>query len=143
MLGEDHTHNFSEYRLQKQVFVIRNVFIGSQITISFCSHPAPSSPPQNLTATVLGPTSISLAWSPPPPHNQNGNIREYRINMTEVETGRDLNYSTAATSYTVPLLHPYYTYECIVSAYTVATGPFAEVTVMTQEDSKISNCNLQ
>ena len=62
--------------------------------------------------------------------------------MTELETGTEMTFSTAATSYTVPLLHPYYTYECIVTAYTVATGPYAEIIVMTPEDSEFNDCSL-
>ena len=98
---------------------------------------APSSAPQNLTVTALSPYSIFLHWSPPPPHSQNGVIREYRVNVTEVETGTEFNLTTTATSITVPFLHPYYTYECVISAYTVATGPYAEVTVMTPEDGTL------
>ena len=98
---------------------------------------APSSPPENLTATPLSPTSILMAWSPPPRHSQNGIIREYRVKITEVETGRELNFSTSSTSITVPLLHPYYTYDCVVRGYTVLIGPYANVTVMTPEDGML------
>ena len=97
----------------------------------------PSSAPQNITVTAFSPHSITLHWSPPPPHSQNGVIREYRVNVTEVETGMEFHFTTAATSITVPFLHPYYTYECVISAYTVATGPYAEVTVMTPEDGML------
>ena len=96
--------------------------------------PAPTSPPQNVASTAVSPDSIFLAWLPPPMANWNGIIREYRINITEMETDRELYFSTAATSITVPLLHPHYTYECIISAYTIATGPSAEIVVMTHED---------
>ena len=98
---------------------------------------APSSAPQNVTATALSPNSISLDWSPPPTHSQNGVIREYRVNVTEIETGTEFNLTTTATSITVPFLHPYYTYKCAISAYTVATGPYAKVTVMTPEDGML------
>ena len=106
----------------------------------FKPYPAPSSAPQNLTVTALSPNSISLDWSPPPPHSQNGVIREYRVNVTEVETGTEFYFTTAATSYTVSnILHPYYTYECIVSAYTIAIGPYTdEVTMMTLEDGVLN-----
>ena len=60
------------------------------------------------------------------------------MNVTEVETGTEFNLTTTATSITVPFLHPYYTYECVISAYTVATGPYAEVTVMTPEDGTLN-----
>lgn len=106
------------------------------------SIPAPSSPPQNFTAAALSPNSITLTWSPPPLHSQNGNIREYRINMTELETGMESTFSTADTSLNIPLLHPYYTYECIVTAFTVATGPHAEVSVTTPENSEFIDCSL-
>ena len=103
---------------------------------------APSSAPQNLTVTALNPHSVTLHWSPPPPHSQNGVIREYRVNVTEVETGMEFNFTTSATSITVPFLHPYYTYECVISAYTVATGPYTEVTVMTPEDGMLNDFNI-
>ena len=77
-----------------------------------------------------------MAWSPPPRHSQNGIIREYRVKITEVETGRELNISTS-TSITVPFLHPYYTYDCVVRGYTVMIGPYANVTVMTPEDGML------
>jgi len=97
---------------------------------------APSNPPENLVSTALSPSSFSLAWSPPP--LPNGIIREYRVRITEVETGREFNFSTAATSIHVPLLHPHYTYECAISAYTVASGPYTEIVVMTHEDGMLA-----
>ena len=100
---------------------------------------APSSAPQNLTVTALSPNSISLDWSPPPPHSQNGVIQEYRVNVTEMETGTEFNFTTTATSLTVPFLHPYYTYKCVICTYTIATGPYTEVTVMTPEDGTLNN----
>ena len=98
---------------------------------------APSSAPQILTVIALSPYIIFLDWSPPPPHSQNGVIREYRVNVTEVKTGMEFHFTTTATAIFVPFLHPYYTYECVISAYTVATGPNAEVTVMTPEDGTL------
>ena len=100
---------------------------------------APSSAPDNLTVTALSPNSISLNWSPPPPQSQNGVIREYRINVTEIETGTEFNLTTTANSITVSFLHPYYTYECAISAYTIATGPYTVVTVMTSEDGMLND----
>lgn len=104
------------------------------LTMTFHLILAPTTPPRDLATTAVGPDSISLAWLPPPTANQNGIIREYRINVTEVETERELYFSTVATSITVPLLHPHYTYECIISAYTIGAGPSAEIVVMTHED---------
>ena len=59
------------------------------------------------------------------------------MNVTEAETGMEFNFTTTATSITVPFLHPYYTYECVICTYTVAAGPYAEITVMTPEDGML------
>ena len=98
---------------------------------------APSSPPENLNVTSVSSTSIRLSWTPPPAAVQNGIITEYRINVTEVDTGRLLFYTSFTTSFVVQGLHPYYMYECRVSAYTVAVGPLSDPEVIqTPEDSK-------
>ena len=73
---------------------------------------------------------------------QNGIIREYRINVTEVETGRVLVFNSTSTTLTLSSLHPYYTYQCIVSAYTVAVGPYTDIfTVVTPEDGMYNGSN--
>ena len=81
--------------------------------------------------------SISLSWSPP--SVLNGVIQEYRVNVTEVETGVVFteNVTHTTTSVTVQLLHPYYIYRCHVSAYTVEVGPYAVVIIQTLEDGEI------
>ena len=86
--------------------------------------------------------TISLSWSPPPPSDTNGIIREYRVNVTEVETGRVFYLTSTTTSITVQSLHPYYTYYCTVSAYTVGVGPYTVVfSIRTPEDGKtVSYC---
>ena len=81
--------------------------------------------------------SIQLSWAPPPLDETNGIIREYRINITELETGDNQQLTTSTTSLVVQNLHPYYTYEVLVSAHTVDTGPFSSpVSVVTPQDSK-------
>ena len=88
-------------------------------------------------AVPLSSTAISLTWMPPPLSSQNGIIREYTININELETGNVFQHVSTTTSITVTTLHPYYSYSCTVSAYTVAMGPYTEaVTAMTLEDSK-------
>ena len=103
------------------------------IPLISCSAP---SAPQNLTGTSMTSQSISLSWSPP--LLSNGVIQEYRVNVTEVETGRvfiEVVMHTT-TSVTVQPLHPYYIYRCHVSAYTVEVGPYAVVIIRTREDGK-------
>ena len=75
-----------------------------------------------------------------PPEDPNGYIREYRVNVTEVETGRMFQLITNTTGITIGSLHPYYTYNCTVSAVTIGPGPFSTViTVRTAEDGKYVN----
>jgi len=80
-----------------------------------------------------------LTWDPPPPEDINGVIREYRINVTEGETGNLLQYTTNPNTreLVVGPLHPYYTYHCTVVAYTIEVGPYtAIITVRTDEAGK-------
>ena len=80
-------------------------------------------------------TSIRLSWSPPPVNSRNGIITEYRINITEAITGTVITLTSTATSITALGLHPYYTYECIVSAFTVGIGPYSQaVQITTPQD---------
>ena len=100
---------------------------------------APNSPPEDLTAATLSSTVLHLIWSAPSTKNRNGIIREYHVNITEVDTTTFLSYTTATTSITVQSLHPFYTYWCTVSAFTVARGPFSEiVTVLMPEDGMLT-----
>ena len=104
---------------------------------SWITHAAPSAPPEDINATAISSTSIQLAWAPPPLDETNGIIREYRINITELETGDNQRLTTSTTSLVVQNLHPYYTYEVLVRAHTVDTGPFSSpVSVVTPQDSE-------
>ena len=101
--------------------------------LSFTSAP---SAPQNLTGTSLHSQSIFLSWSPP--SLPNGVIREYRVNVTEVETGIIFTeITTHATTIALDSLHPYYNYRCQVSAYSVEVGPYVDIYIRTQEDGKM------
>jgi len=101
-------------------------------------HTAPSASPQNLTGATLNSRTISLSWSPPPSADVNGIIREYRVNVTSVESGTVLTRNTTTTSITIQSLHPYYLYRCVVSAYTVGIGPYTEVfMIRTPEDGML------
>ena len=92
---------------------------------AFLVSAAPSASPQNLSGFAVDHTSISLSWSPPPVHLQNGNITHYEINITERETGLVFQYTTTNTSIVISSLHPDYIYDCIVAAFTVALGPYS------------------
>ena len=117
----------------KQVKCNINLFINSHCDIMA----APESSPEDVVLSAVSSTSIIVSWSPPPTQFQNGVITEYRINITELDTGSDFLYTTATTTILIQLLHPFYTYECTVSAYTVDEGPYSEIiTITTPEDGE-------
>ena len=94
-----------------------------------------------VVAASVSSTSFVLSWSPPPISQQNGVIREYTVNITEIQTGLSIILNSTSTSVSVLSLHPYYTYECTVSAYTVGGGPYSEVfTITTPEDGMSHLC---
>lgn len=69
-----------------------------------------------------------------------GELREYRIDIDEVETGTFLQFFSAPslTEATVGHLHPYYTYNCTIIAITVGEGPPSTViTVRTAEEGML------
>ena len=68
---------------------------------------------------------------------QNGRIRLYNIEITEVETGTVLQFTSNTTSITIENLTPFYNYTCTVSAETVSEGPYSdEITFVLPEGRK-------
>ena len=57
--------------------------------------------------------------------DQNGIVREYVVNITEMNTGSTIQKLSTTNSLTVENLHPYYTYVVIVAAYTIESGPYS------------------
>ena len=102
--------------------------------------PAPSSPPTNATGEVLSPTIIFISWSPPVSGGQNGIIVSYHVKLLEVSSGMYYMYhrSSSHTEILITGLHPYYDYNCSVSAETSAgQGPYSvPLTIRTHEDGK-------
>ena len=107
-------------------------------------HTVPSAPPVNTSGDPLSSTSITLSWSPPPLEHQNGIIRSYFINSTEIETNATYSYTLFATgptlSMTINSLHPYYTYQLTITAVTIGPGPPTNAfTVVTPPDGMLIN----
>ena len=88
---------------------------------------APSHFPQNIAEDEITPTSFRLSWDPPPTEHYNGIIREYRVNVTEIQTGRRFTQSTQDTEIVIADLHPFYVYNCAVAAVTVSDGNYSAV----------------
>ena len=90
---------------------------------------APLSPPSNVSGSAIDSTTLSLSWvAPPAPHN--GIIRYYTVNLTETDTGVQILIESETTSIVISSLHPYYTYEVVVAAVTVANGPYSPPLVL-------------
>ena len=67
-------------------------------------------------------------------------IREYRINITEVETGvlQQLTTPPDVRELVVGPLRPYYSYRSTIVAFTIEVGPYSTaITVRTEEDGKL------
>lgn len=92
--------------------------------------------PSNLTGMAQDSATIFLSWDQPDGRH-NGIIREYRLNITEMETGRMFRTVSATSSQVINNLHPDYTYEWMVTAFTVGEGPYSYThRVTTLEDGK-------
>jgi len=101
-------------------------------------HTVPSSYPTNPTGSATNSRTVVLSWNSPPSDQQNGIIREYRVNITEVATGRMFQRVSATTTIEITSLHPFYIYEWKVSAFTVGEGPYTSMlTISTPEDGKL------
>ncbi len=80
-------------------------------------------------------TSISLSWKPPALEDQNGIVRQYSVNITEIQTGRVLFFSSMEANILISALHPAYPYACAVAAVTTAVGPPTQPIVVTTEEA--------
>ena len=93
-------------------------------------HAAPAGAPQSVTADALSPTIFILRWRPPLAGDGNGIVRNYTINITELESGRMEQFITEELNITVESRHPFYRYRYIIAAETVSLGPFTDPNVI-------------
>ena len=101
---------------------------------------APTAAPVSPSGQAVNATTIMLTWSPPPAENQNGVIRNYIINITELETGIVFRRASLSTSILVYSLHPFYRYVVTIAAVTVEQGPATVAfTVQTREDGMLAS----
>ena len=99
----------------------------------------PDSPPENTNISELGSTSATIAWSPPPPEDQNGPIIYYILIISNLQFNlNDIIINTSFTSYTLSDLQAFNIYSYRVAAATeVGVGPFSDsIIFMTLEDGK-------
>ena len=100
----------------------------------------PTGPPQAVEVQPENPTTLVLSWQPPAPENRNGIILHYRVNITEMETGKLFSYTAVNTTiFAVHTIHPFYNYTCIVAAVTIGVGPYSAPSVIQMpEDGKLT-----
>ena len=79
-----------------------------------------------MTAVAIDSRTIQISWDLPNEEERNGIIRQYIINITELNSGFQLDLVTNATSILVENLHPHYQYSYQVAAETIAVGPWSE-----------------
>lgn len=98
---------------------------------------APYSPPQNLSGVALDSVSITLSWLPPHAHLTNGILRYYHVLISDLTATQVYDTLVDGDSLQVVVsdLHPYYQYECTVTAVTIDEGPTSRVWIQTLEDS--------
>ena len=95
-------------------------------------------PPQNVQVNNLTSTHFILQWDAPQPHERNGIIRLYEIQLVDNQTGHTEYFRTQYNTYWIGMLHPYYSYIIAVRATTVKWGAFTDsVEIRTLPDSKL------
>lgn len=95
---------------------------------------APTGPPQNIFASEIDESSLTLVWDPPLSSEQNGIVINYVINMT-TEEGDTFYFETTSGTYTFLNLEPFRVYHFLLAAQTISgQGPFSSyVSVRTGE----------
>ena len=113
-----------------------------RIYFLFTTYSVPTASPRNFVSANISSRSAVLTWDPPPPEHQNGNITQYIINATVVQSSERLQFFSESTSLVVDTLTPYRTYILFVAASTsVGIGPFTTsiVTIQTPQDGEHSS----
>ena len=121
---------------------IVDTFVTHSVMISQYFPLAPSSFPQDVTATTVSSTEILVSWDEIPPVDQNGIIILYEVQYEPLMTfGGQLTtmaMNTSNTSIVLGGLQEYVEYNISVRAHTIAgPGPFSSgMNNRTFEDGK-------
>ena len=97
--------------------------------------PAPTGTPQNITAVSISTSLTILQWQPPHLKYRNGEIWQYVVSVTEMDTRTDFELFNSATEIQIEGLHPFYTYLFKVAAVTIDRGPFSSTISITLPES--------
>lgn len=102
----------------------------------FSVYTAPTGPPQSVAARLLNSRTLELSWRPPAAELQNGLIRQYHVTIRTRDVDGERNFTRNENTLVVRDLHPFYTYECLVTAITIDAGPSAMIVSQLPQDSK-------
>ena len=99
----------------------------------------PSGTPSNTSGIALNSTHIYISWDPVHEDQLHGELTGYTILIIELETFMSFQILLEpVTEAIIGHLHPYYTYNCTISAVTVGEGPpSTQITVRTDEDGML------
>ena len=103
----------------------------------------PATPPQNVSATAISSTKITVIWREVPAIDQNGIITNYEVQFEPLQFTETLMTSTVNTtdlSIVIDSLEEYIEYSISVRAYTsVGSGPYSDPVIeRTLEDGRIT-----
>ena len=103
------------------------------LMISFFVKKVPTGPPLNIMAVSINSKSILLSWEAPRVDLQNGIIRAYNISVLELESSQEQSFTVSGLDnfQIVTSLHPFYSYNCSVAAFTIERGPIGFVAIRT------------
>ena len=121
----------------KQLKATNNFSLIAHILIFFST--APSVAPFNVSLSILNPSTVELTWMPPSIEDRNGIIRYYWIHIHEKNMSdapfqliREIRVNSSPAS--IADLHPSYQYQLSISAVTVHSGPFDNLTSWTMPE---------
>ena len=102
------------------------------LIIIICTIPAPPiSPPTNIEVHPFNATAAFLSWRPPLAENRNGIIREYDIEIVELNTTKTFMYTIQDPYVLIDNLDPDKVYVFRIAALTTSKGPFSEMFTIT------------
>ena len=106
------------------------------LTQAIVQSSVPAEPPQNVQATAISSTEISVTWDEIPGLDQNGVIIDYEVQIEALDFPADILLNTTDLLLVVTGLEEYVNYSISVRAYTsVGPGPYSDpVTERTLED---------
>lgn len=79
-------------------------------------------------------TSTLVTWRPPLAKHQNGVIKEYHVELTQVNSTTLFQYTTQEPYLLIDSLEPGIIYICTVAAFTVGRGPSSEAITIASAD---------